>query len=69
MSENVKITGDMLVGDIVSVYPEAVNFLYEVGMHCIGCPSSQMESLADAAMVHGLDPDMIVEAVNESLSK
>ena len=59
------ITGDMLVGQIVNEHPEVIDTLLNVGMHCLGCPSSQMESLADAAYVHGLDPDMVVKAVNE----
>ena len=38
------------------------------GMHCLGCPSSQMESLEEAAMVHGLNPDDLVAKINEYLS-
>ncbi len=53
MNEN-KITEDMLVGDIVNAHPEVVETLVSVGMHCIGCPASQAESLADACMVHVL---------------
>ena len=64
-----KVTKEMLIGELVSKYPEAVDFLYDVGMHCIGCPSSQMESIAEAAMVHGLDGDMIVDALNEKLAE
>ena len=39
----------------------------EVGMHCLGCPSSQVERLEDAAIVHGLDPKMVVDTVNKKL--
>ena len=58
------ITQDMLVGDIVRLHPEVVDTLLSHGMHCLGCPSSQQESLANACMVHGLDPEKIVTAVN-----
>ena len=61
------ISGDMLVGQIVNEYPQAVEILMEVGMHCLGCPSSQVERLEDAAIVHGLDPKMVVDAVNKKL--
>lgn len=67
-SENKKfISGDMLVGQIVNEYPATVEILMEIGMHCLGCPSSQVEKLEDAALVHGLDPQMVVETVNGRL--
>ena len=58
-TENTKaeITKDMLVGDILRAYPQSMYALMECGMGCIGCPASQAESVADAAMVHGLDGD------------
>lgn len=58
----------MLVGDIVNAHPEVVETLFGIGMHCIGCPASQAESLADACMVHGLDPDMVTARVNEAIA-
>ena len=45
-----KISSDMLVGQIVNEHPELIDTLLEVGMHCLGCPSSQMESLEDACI-------------------
>ena len=64
-----KITGEMLVGKICAESPEAIPALQAVGMHCLGCPSSQMESLNDAAFVHGLDPQKVVDAVNAALAE
>ena len=64
-TENARITKDMLVGDILRAYPQSVYALMECGMGCIGCPASQAESVADAAMVHGLDGDDIVRYLNE----
>ncbi len=63
-----KINEKMLVGDILSAHPEVISTLLEVGMHCIGCPASQGESLEAACMVHGLDPQMVTEKVNEALA-
>lgn len=37
-------------------------------MHCLGCPSSQMESLEEAAMVHGIDADLLVEKINAAMA-
>lgn len=64
-TENVKITKDMLVGDILRAYPQSMYALMECGMGCIGCPAAQGESVAEAAMVHGLDGDDIVRYLNE----
>ena len=58
-----------LIGEIVSNYPEAVDILLECGMHCIGCPASQEEELWEACMVHGLDTDPVVKAVNEKIAE
>lgn len=58
-----------LVGEIVRAYPEAIEVLLSKGMHCLGCPASQAESIADACMVHGLDPDEVIEAVNAKIEK
>lgn len=59
------VTADMLIGDILRKYPAAAESLMACGMHCLGCPSSQMESLADACMVHGLDMEDVLAAVNK----
>ena len=52
------------ISEIIAEYPEAVEVLMAIGMHCIGCFASSMESLEDACMVHELDAEQIVEAVN-----
>lgn len=62
-----KVSADMLVGDIVKNFPESADALMACGMHCLGCPSSQMESLADACMVHGLKVEEVLAKVNEAI--
>ncbi|HAU87339.1 MAG TPA: disulfide oxidoreductase, partial [Lachnospiraceae bacterium] len=42
--------------------------LLDAGMHCIGCPSAQGESLEEACMVHGIDVNEVVDALNSKLS-
>ena len=64
-----KVTGETLIGQIVNEHPEACNVLFSIGMHCLGCPASQMESLAEAAMVHGYNPDDVVAAVNKAIEE
>lgn len=58
------ITKEMLLGEILRTKPETAEVLMQMGMHCLGCPSSQMESLADACMVHGLDADELLKKLN-----
>ena len=61
------VNKDMLIGELINVDVNIVPILMSAGMHCVGCPSSQMESLEEACMVHGLDTDMMVAAINEYL--
>lgn len=62
-----QVTKDMLIGEIISEHPEAMEILTACGMHCIGCPSAQMESLEDACKVHGLNADEVLKSVNTHL--
>ena len=62
------ITKDMTIGEALQKHPEIAQTLMEVGMHCLGCPSAQGETLAEAAMVHGLDGDLLLEKVNAALA-
>ena len=64
-----KITKDTLIMDCLKINPNSAEILQSVGMHCLGCPSSQMETIAEAAMVHGLDPDALVNKINDFLEK
>ncbi len=67
--ENMFVTEKTLVGEIVSQYPESIDILFGIGMHCLGCPASQAESLADACAVHGLEPAPVVEAINQRIAE
>lgn len=50
-----KITKDMTIGEILRTNPNVAPILMNAGMHCLGCPSAQGETLEEAAMVHGMD--------------
>ena len=63
-----QITTDTTIGELIALYPQVAPILFQVGMHCLGCPSAQMETLGEAAMVHGLDADLLVEKINAFLN-
>lgn len=63
-----QVTKDTLIGEALMINEGIAPILMGIGMHCLGCPASQGESLAEAALVHGLDPDELVNAINEYLA-
>ena len=63
-----KVTKDMLIGQLITLDPNIAPILMRAGMHCLGCPSSQMESLEEAAMVHGIDADLLIAKINALLA-
>ena len=60
-----EISKDMLIVDILREYPDTIDKLLNIGLACIGCPASVMETLEEAAIVHGLDPDEVIEYLND----
>ena len=59
-----RVTKDTMIGDLLQIDQNVAQLLLNIGMHCLGCPSSQMETIEEAAMVHGLDPDDLVVEIN-----
>lgn len=59
------ITKDLLIGDLLREKPEAASTLMNFGMGCVWCPASQMESIEEAAMVHGFNVDSLLEVLNK----
>lgn len=59
------ITKDMIISDILTARKEAAQILMSNGMGCLGCPSSQMETLEQAAEIHGLDVEKLIKELNE----
>ena len=60
-----KFNKDTKIGEILDVAPEKADILLSIGMHCLGCPASQAETLEEACMVHGIDVDEVVETLNK----
>ena len=63
-----KVTKDSIIGDVLDAAPDTAIFFFEIGMHCLGCPASRGESIADACMVHGTDADALVKKINDYLA-
>ncbi len=62
-----KITADMLVGEVLDANPELAKYFLEIGMHCLGCPMSRGESIADACSAHGQNADELLEKLNANI--
>ncbi len=60
-----KITKDTTIGEILEIAPDKANILLEIGMHCLGCPASQMETLEEACGVHGVDVEEVLLKMND----
>lgn len=60
-----QITKDITIGELLQLDDGVIPILMSAGMHCLGCPASQAESIGDAADVHGIDPDELVDKINE----
>lgn len=63
-----KVTKDTLIGEILDFDVETARFFFEIGMHCLGCPHSRGESIAEACAVHGTDADALVKKINDYLA-
>lgn len=59
----------MKIGDLLQAYPDKADILLEAGMHCLGCPASQMETLEEACSVHGIDVDELIETLNADIKE
>ena len=58
-----QVTKDTTIGEMLIINPDIAPVLMEAGMHCLGCPSAQAETLEEAAMVHGIDVDSLMEQI------
>lgn len=59
------VTRDTIIGDILDADRETAPYFFEIGMHCLGCPSSRGESIEQACEVHGVDVDQLIEKLNK----
>ena len=62
-----KITKDMTIIEIAQNYPEAIEVFGKFGLGCIGCAAARYENVEAGARVHGIDPDELINALNEAI--
>ena len=62
-----KIEKSTIIGDVLDIAPQTAPLFMAIGMHCLGCPASRGETVEEARMVHGVDPDAFLEQVNRFL--
>ena len=65
----VTITKDTIIGDILDMAPQTAPIFLSIGMHCLGCPSSRGETVAEACAVHGVDVEKLLEVINTEANK
>ena len=63
-----QIEKDTIIGDILDADPTTAQYFFEMGMHCLGCPASRGESVAEACEVHGGDVEEILEKLNAHIA-
>ena len=63
----VKIEKNTIIGDVLDIAPHAAPLFFAIGMHCLGCPSSRGETVAEACAVHGVDLNALLEKVNAAI--
>ena len=64
----IEIKKDTIIGDILDVAPQTAPIFFSIGMHCLGCPASRGETIAEACEVHGVDCDELLEKLNAHLA-
>ena len=64
-----RVTKDTMIGELLQIDAHVAPMLLNIGMHCLGCPSSQMETIEEAAAVHGIDADDLVEELNTFIAQ
>lgn len=62
-----KVTPDMIIADVLKMDKGTVPIFLNNGLHCLGCPSAQGESIADACAIHGIDSEKLVKELNDYL--
>ena len=65
----VEIQKDTIIGDILAIAPETAPIFMAIGMHCLGCPASRGETVEEACMVHGVDPDELLAELNKKIAE
>ena len=63
------VNKSMSIGEVLNIHRGTARILTAFGMHCLGCPASRAESLADACAVHGIPAERVIEAINAKIAE
>ena len=69
MKKKPKITKEMTIGEVIRNYPETLPLFLNHGLHCVGCPIAQGETIEQAAKVHKIDLDKFLQQLNKTIEK
>lgn len=64
-----KVNKDSIIGDVLDMYPDTAEYFFEIGMHCLGCPSARGESIEMACAVHGTNADELIAKINAHIGE
>lgn len=67
-NKTMQVTRETIIGDILDMDQTTAPYFMEIGMHCLGCPASRGETIAEACEVHGVDYDELLEKLNAHLA-
>ena len=62
-----KITGDMVIADVINAFPQTIEVFLELGIHCVGCYVANFESIEEGVSRHGQDPETVVNLLNKAI--
>lgn len=65
MKKPIEITEDMTISEVLKINPKLRTILEGFGLHCLGCPMSQIETIEEASDVHGIDLNFMLEKLNK----
>ena len=65
MGKPQKITKEMTIGEVIKKYPKAIFVFMDYGLHCVGCPMAQNDTIEGAAQIHQLDLDKLLKDLNK----
>ncbi|MHA1964933.1 MAG: DUF1858 domain-containing protein [Candidatus Thorarchaeota archaeon] len=63
------VTKEMSIGEVVMKWPESAGAFLEYGLHCYGCAAARYETIEQGAQAHGIDPEILIKAINEAIEK
>jgi len=61
------VTGETRIGDLLQAYPRAAEVFTRHGLGCMVCLGASMETVEEGALMHGVEAEVIVKELNESI--